>query len=131
MRPDQFVGWTLLQTSAVTSIVGSAGNVYYGMRKIGSPMPSINFYDNNGLRGRGLNSPIFSLNCRATTASATRNLADLVLNLFDGSSGTGVYGTNNNFDAFRCSYVRDSGLIPEPDNSGYNITIDIRIITNL
>jgi hypothetical protein len=55
-------------------------------------------------------------------------LARLVLDLFTGSTGTGVFGIMNNFEISRASLANDGGLIPEPEDGIYNAPIDIRIV---
>jgi hypothetical protein len=130
MKPDQFIGWTLLNSTAVTGITST--RVTYGLRPIGSILPAINFYDVGGLsRFDGVSSAVFSINCRATTARAARDLADIVLSLFAGSDARGTTGTGNTFAADRVSLVNDGGLIPEPDDSCFNVPIDIRVVSNL
>lgn len=130
MKPDQFIGWTLLNTTAVTNITST--RVTYGLRPIGTVLPAINFYDIGGLsRFNGISSAVFSINCRATTARAARDLADIVLSLFIGSDARGTTGTGNTFGASRVSLVNDGGLIPEPDDSCFNVPIDVRVVSNL
>jgi hypothetical protein len=126
MRPDQFIGWTLLQSTAVTGITST--RVWYGLRPNGDTLPAINFYDVGGPgRFNGLNRPVFSINCRAATAGAARALADTVLSLFIGDDGK--YGDGNGFAAARVSLVNDGGLIPEDD--AYNVPIDVRVISTI
>ena len=130
MKPDQFIGWTLLNSTAVTTITST--RITYGLRTIGSVFPAINFYDVGGLsRSQGMSSMVFSINCRAVTARAARDLADIVLSLFTGTDATGTTGTGSTFGASRVSLVNDGGLIPEPDDSCFNVPIDIRVVSNL
>ena len=130
MTADQFVGWTLLNTSAVTAITST--RVVYGLRPIGTTLPAINYYDLSGAgRGNGIEAPVFSINCRAATARAARDLADIVLDLFIGGDAMGNYGVNNGFAAARVSLVNAGGLIPEPEGTCFNVPIDIRVVTTL
>lgn len=130
MTADQFIGETLLNTTAVTAITSS--RVFYGMRPIGTTLPAVNYYDLAGAgRGRGIESPVFSINCRAATPRAARDLADIVLDTFIGSDAMGNYGVNNGFAAARVSLANAGGLISEPDGSCYNVPIDIRVVTTL
>jgi hypothetical protein len=130
MKPDQFIGWTLLNTSAITAITST--RVTYGLRPIGSILPALNFSDVGGLsRFDGVSSAVFSINCRATTARAARDLADIVITLFTGSEARGTTGDGNTFAAGRVSLVNDGGLIPEPDDTCFNVPIDIRVVSNL
>lgn len=130
MKAWQVIGWTLLQTTAITSIVSASTSVSYGLRPIGSTLPAINYYEVGGMsRVSGLGVQRYSINCRATSASTARTLGDLVIDLFAGTSGTGVYGVQNNtFEISRASLENDGGLIPEPDNNCYNVPIDIQIV---
>lgn len=126
MKPYQMIGWTLLQTSAVTNIVST--RVYHGLRPEGTAVPSINYYElGGGVRANGIEIQSFSINCRASTAGAARNLARSVLDLFTGTSGTGIYGTQNGFDIARASLRNDNGLVPETTDNVYNAPIDIAV----
>jgi hypothetical protein len=127
MKPHQTIGWTLLQTSSITAIVGSKVN--HGLRPVGTAVPSINYYELGGYsRRNGIESTVFSINCRADTADAARNLARLVLDTFHGTQGMGVQGTQNSFTVARSSLENDGGLIPEPEDGIYNAPIDIRFV---
>jgi len=120
------IGWTLLQTSAVTNIVST--RVYHGLRPEGTAVPPINYYElGGGVRANGIEIQSFSINCRASTAGAARNLARSVLDLFTGTSGTGIYGTQNGFDIARASLRNDNGLVPEITDNVYNAPIDIAV----
>ena len=126
MKPYQMIGWTLLQASAVTNIVST--RVYHGLRPEGTAVPSINYYGlGGGVRANGIEIQSFSINCRASTAGAARNLARSVLDLFTGTSGTGIYGTQNGFDIARASLRNDNGLVPETTDNVYNAPIDIAV----
>lgn len=127
MKPYQAIGWSLIQSTAISAIVSSRIN--HGMRPIGTLVPSINYYEIGGSsRANGHESIVYSINCRASTASAARNLAYLVLDMFSGSSGTGIYGSINGFTISRGGLENDGGIIPEPDDGIYNAPIDIRIV---
>ena len=125
MRPDQAIGNLLYTCSAVTAITTL---ITHGIRASGTAVPAINFYQLGGTsRFNGVESPIFSINCRATDAGVARGLGDSIVDLFGGTSGTGIYGTSSTFSIARGSVVRDNGLIPEPDSGIYNASIDVRI----
>lgn len=128
MKPYQAIGWTLLNTTAITAIVGSRVN--HGMRPVGTAVPSINYYQVGGDgRSNGHESVVYSINCRSDTPAGARDLAFLVLDLFAGSSGTGINGYQNSaFVISRASLENDGGLIPEPEDEIYNAPIDIRIV---
>jgi hypothetical protein len=83
-------------------------------------------------RNNGIESVPFSINCRAVTADTAINLAYKVVDLFHGSSGTGIYGmagtAGNSFSVARASLRNMQGLIPEPDNSCFNCPVDILLV---
>lgn len=128
MKPYQTIGYSLLNTTAITAIVSTRVN--HGLRPEGTVVPSINYYEiGGGTRNNGIESTAYSINCRAATPAGARDLARLVLDLFTGSSGTGVYGyENSTFEVSRASLQNDGGLIPEPEDGIYNAPIDIRIV---
>ena len=127
MKPYQAIGWTLLNATAITAIVGTRVN--HGLRPQGTVMPCINYYEvGNVQRENGFERVTYSINCRANTAAEARDLARLVINLFHGASSTGTYGTSNGFDISRASLQNDAGLIPEPDDNIFNAPVDILIV---
>lgn len=127
MKPYQAIGWTLLNTSAIASITTT---VNHGLRPVSTSVPSINYYELGGAsRFNGMESQVYSINCRDDSAGGARDLARLVLDVFTGSSGTGIYGyQNSTFEVTRASLENDGGLIPEPEDNIYNAPIDIRIV---
>jgi hypothetical protein len=128
MKPYQAIGWTLLNTTSITAIVGSRIN--HGLRPVGTAVPSINYYELGGAtRTYGTEGVVFSINCRSTTPGGARDLARLVMDTFAGSDGTGVYGfQNSSFNVYRASLQNDGGLIPEPEDNIYNAPVDIRVV---
>jgi len=133
VKPYQAVGWLLNQSSAVT-VFTTANRITHGMRpqvSSLSSLPCINYYELPGGRKNGMGAVSFSINCRAVTADTAMNLAEKVTDLFDGSSGTGVYGNagtaGNMFSVARVSLRNNNGLIPEPDSSCYNVPVDILV----
>lgn len=126
MSPSELVGWTLNNTSAITAITGT--RIYHGLRPQETTTPCVNFFQlGGGFWQYGIEVVAFSVNCRAQTAEAARDLARLVVYAFHGSAGTGLYGTSNSFDVARSSLLADQGLIPEPDDGVYNAPVDIRV----
>ena len=134
MTPYEMVGWTLLDASAVTAIVGvaSAQTVTHGLRPRNSAVPCINYYAvGGGSRFNGIERQTISISCRADTPAGARDLNRVVTTVFAGAQGTGTYGTNNGFDVARASLKADQGLIPEDMVDGktiYNAPVDIDII---
>jgi len=127
VRPDQFIGKTLYDTTAISDIVGT--RVYHGLRPKGTTLPAINYFMlGGGTRENGIETQVYTINCRATDPGTARNLAREVVDLFAGTSGTAIYGTINGFDVSRAVLRADQGLIPEPDDETYNAPVDIQII---
>ena len=127
MRPDQVVGWSLNQTSAITAITST--RIYFGTRPATTVVPSINYFEvSGGKRSNGFESLPYSINCRATTASVAMQLARLVADLFHGTSSTGIYGSQNGFEITRCSLKQNQGLIWESADQLYNAPVDIQMV---
>lgn len=138
MTSFEAIGFILNQTSSITALCGAStqSRIFHGSRPGASglsALPCLNYYEMGGMsRKNGLGSQTFTINCRDTTAGGARNLANKVIDLFHGSSGTGVYGTFTNgaetFDVARSSLVNDSGLIEEPDSDCYNVPLDVLFV---
>lgn len=133
MKPHEAIGYTLLHSSAITSVVSN--RVFYGLRpqspssSVLTALPAINFYELAGGReiwGTGIKT--VSINCRAFTAQTAITLASAVTKLFNGTSGTGITGTENGFNIARVHMKADGGLIPESDTGVYNAPVDILIV---
>ena len=94
MMPYEAIGYMLINSSAISAITSTRVN--HGLRPKGTDVPCINYYEVGGTtRFSGIETAIYSINCRAETPAAARDLARLVLDLFVGSSSTGTYGTQN------------------------------------
>ena len=132
MRPDQAVGWTLNQTSAITAIVSS--RIFFGNR-LGNGtagtiiLPAINYFELPGTRRyNGFEFATFTFNCRATAASVAVQLSRLIIDLFHGTSSTGMYGSQNGFEITRSSLKYNQGLVYESDDMIYNAPVDILMV---
>ncbi len=130
MKAYQAIGYTLLNTTSITTIVGSgtAGRVYHGDRALATTLPCINYYELTNSRLYGMGNTVYTINCRAGTASEARNLAESVITAFAGADGQGQQGTMNGFDFGRISLQSDNGTISESDGKAFNCPIDIRIV---
>lgn len=130
MNGAQAIGTALLSTTAITAIVGAgtAGRVYHGLRPANSIVPSINYFKIGGITRYGITSEKYSINCRASTATAAVNLAKQVDILFGGIEGMSTYSDWSGFDIVRASTQQDQGLIPEPADGVFNAPIDIQIV---
>jgi len=126
MRDYEAIGFMLLNCTSISSITS---NIYHGLTPKGLDFPVITYFQmsGGGLRN-GISSKIFSITARAETASETRNLGDEIVELFGGTSGTGIYGTSSSFSIARCSVVRDGGLIPDPSAGCFASPIDVRLV---
>jgi len=126
----QCIGYLMLQTSALTNIVST--RIYNGNKPTTATVPSINYYElSGGQRRWGFERVSYSINCRAATAETALALARNVDELFNGTSGTGMYGYTSSGSAFeitRASTRQRQGLIPEPDDGLYNAPVDIFIV---
>lgn len=133
MKAHEVIGLSLLSTTAVTAIigVGTAGRAYHGLRPSNSTLPAINYFKLSGNRFYGMESEVYSINCRATTAAVAMELARQVKDLWEGSEGMTTYGTWGTaptaFDISRAS-ITDQGLIPEPDEITFNAVLDLQIV---
>ena len=64
----------------------------------------------------------------AATAATALQMAREVVNLFHGTSGTGIYGYQTGFEITRASLATEQGLVPEPEDRLYNAPVDIRVV---
>jgi len=130
MVDHQFIGYTLLQTTAITAITST--RIYHGLRPQSSSissLPCINFFQmSGGGKDNGIKSATFSINCRAVDPAAARSLSGAVADVFGGSFGTGVYGESSSFSVARSSVVRDGGLLPEIESGCFNAPVDVMIV---
>lgn len=131
MKPYEALGWWLLNTTAVTAITST--RVYHGLRpQGGDTLPAINYYElGAGQVSGGIESQPFSVNCRAETPAAARDLARVVVDTLVGTSRTGIYGTGNGFDIARASLQADQGLIPEQEGDLFNAPVDVTLVYDL
>lgn len=130
MKDHQFIGYTLLNTSAISALVST--RVYHGSRpKVSqiSELPAIDFYQlPGGRKNMGTVSRTFTVNCRATSPAVARQLGDAVVDLFGGTSGTGMYGYSSSFSVARASIARDNGTIVDDDSETFFVPIDVLIV---
>ena len=127
MTPEEFVGYQLYNTTAISAIVST--RVWHGLRPVADTLPSINYYQvGGGLRDWGFERATFSISCRAVTPAGARDLARLVMTSFGDTSGTGTHGVVNDFEVARASMRSDGGLIPEPEGDAYNSPVDIQLV---
>jgi len=130
LKPYEFIGYALNSTTAITVLVGASteSRITFGDRaqsKLLATLPAINYFDlPGGTRQNGIISKTYQVNCRAATIEGARQLAELVIDVFSGSSGTGMFGTLDDFDA-RTFVLRDNGALVEPQSDSYNASIDV------
>lgn len=129
MTPSQVLGWTMLQTTSITSITST--RVWDGDRPENDTLPSINYYEiAGGTRSFGIESIPYSINCRAVTKETAILLARKVVDLFHGTSSTGIYAyQNSSFEISRCSLKWLHGAIhEEEEGSIWNAPVDIQLV---
>lgn len=127
MTPYEAVGYAMAQTTTITAIVSTRVN--HGLRPDGTTTPCINYYEVGPVqRFSGMESAVYSINCRAEDPDQARDLARLVIDLFHGADSTGTHGVQNGFTVSRASLRNDAGLIPEPDDDIYNAPVDITLV---
>jgi hypothetical protein len=135
MKPGQFLCYTMLQTTAITSIVST--RVIDGpipQSTVLSALPAINVTEQPGGNERnGIGEKTFTINSRALTKNASEDLSREIIKLFNGLSGSGKYGSMNGFDIARIS-LRDNGiggLIYEDSTGYFNYPVDIFLVYSL
>lgn len=127
MTAYEAIGWTLINSTAVSAITGTT-NIWHGLRPKATDKPCINYFELGTTRRYGWESAVYSINCRSATAGGARDLARVVVDAFAGTSGTGMQGINNGFAVSQTSLANDAGLIPEPGDDTFNAPVDVRIV---
>ncbi len=127
MKPYQVIGWSMINATAITALV-TANSITHGLRPRDSELTSINYYELPGTRSRGFETTPFSINCRANDSDVASDIAREVVELFNGSAQTGIYGTQNGFEISRGSVSLVDGLIPEPTDDIYNAPVTVTIV---
>jgi hypothetical protein len=128
------VGQLLNASTALTTIVST--RIYNGLRPGLAPpatgLSCINYFELSGGQNiYGFQRVGYSINCRAVTAETALQMAKIVDEIFNGSSGTGIYGyasSGSGFEISRAFTQRRQGLIPEPDEGLYNAPVDVFIV---
>ena len=129
MTAGQFIGYAILQTSAITSLLAtSTASVWHGMRPKSTLLPSVNYFALPGQRFNGFESVPWSVNCRAQTIEAAMAIQRAVGNLFSGTASTGIYGAMNGFSIGRGSVPTVNGVIPEPEDNVFNAPLTVTIV---
>jgi len=127
MKPYQAIGWTLNQTTAITAITST--RIYHGNRPENTGLPCINYFESGiGIRQNGYETQDYTVNCRAQDPGEALDLAREVVDLFHGTSSTGIYGTQNGFDIMRAFLSGMPGVLPEPEDSIYNAPVTITMV---
>jgi hypothetical protein len=130
MTAGQSIAVILNSVTAITAIVST--RIYNGNRPTGTVVPCINYYELSGGKNKYSEQSVsYSINCRATTAETALTLARLVDETFNGTSGSGMYGTASSGSVFsinRSWTIQRQGLLPEPDDGIYNAPVDIHVI---
>ena len=126
-QPYEAMQYVLKNGTAVSALVGA--RIWHAFQPRGSAMPSLTFYEVGApRRAMAIESQDFSVNCRATTIGAAMDLSRAVVDLFHGTSSTGIYGYENGFSIARAFQATGAILIPEPRGSAYNSPVNITIV---
>jgi hypothetical protein len=131
MDATQFVCYTLINTTAITSIV-SATNIVHGLRPSssdGNVTRAINVLKISGNRN-GIKQRTVSINCRAEIDTISEQIQSLVIDTLVGSDGLGKYADVTGFSAYRIALVKEHNTIPETEGAVtlYNSPVDISIV---
>ena len=127
MTSAQAVGWSMIQTTALTVLVSTA-NIYHGLRPENTVVPCINYFEGALTRKNGIEVQFFTVNCRARTAAAAQAISRQVTEIFHGSASTGIYATQNGFDIARAFLDAAPGVIPETEDNLYNSPVIITLV---
>jgi hypothetical protein len=127
MTAAQAVGWSMIQTTALTALVSTA-NIYHGLRPVGTEVPQINYYEGELVRWQGMENQEFTINCRDKTPALAMAISRQVTEIFHGSASTGIYATQNGFDISRAFLDTAVGLLPETEDNLYNAPVIITLI---
>ena len=118
--------WSMKNDAAIIADAGQ--RIFHGLKPKTSTLPNITFFESSDYRRSfGMESQVFVINSRAKTPEAALKLARKVVDLFHGSSSTGIYGTQNGFEISRAWLDTGSGIVPE-GNSVYNAPVFVTII---
>ena len=125
-QPYSMMMWSMKNDAAITADVSQ--RVFHGLKPKTSTFPNITFFESSDYRrSYGMESQVFVINSRAKTPESALKLARKVVDLFHGSSSTGIYATQNGFEVSRAFLDTGSGIVPE-GNSVYNAPVYITII---
>lgn len=117
----------MIKNSAALAARGS-NRTYHALAPESPQLPNYTFWESGGVRRQtGLESQDYVINCRAKSMDDAMDLARLVINLFHGTSSSGIYGTENGFDIARCFLDTGSGIVPEPGGV-YNAPVIITLV---
>jgi hypothetical protein len=123
---QQCIGYSLNQTSAITAITST--RIFHGNRVEGTVYPSINYFSIGNSFKNGLNSEVYSINCRAENIDTSKALGKLVVKLFCGNTFDGTYGLMNSFNILEATLNAPVRTLAEPGDSVFNTPVDIRIV---
>ena len=126
-KPHEAIKALMLATSAVKTKSGN--RIFHGLKPRSPTLPNIAFFENGGpLRFNGMEGQEYTINCRAATFDKALDLSRVVVDLFHGSSSTGIYGTISGFDISRAFQAAPPAVIPESKGSVYNVPVTVSII---
>lgn len=127
MTAAQLMGWSMINTTALTTLVSTA-NIYHGLRPKSTTVPAINYFEGTLTARNGIENQPFVVNCRDVTAAGAMAIAREVMEIYNGSVGTGIYGTQNGFDIGRAFMENAAGVIPETEDNIFNAPVRVILI---
>jgi hypothetical protein len=129
MKDYQFIGYKLLSTTAVTSIVSQ--RIYHGNGPESMTYPAITYFQ-SGYPAMTYQNTIsrrrYQIDCWANSAAGVRDLEQAVTNTMDNASGTFTNSAGSSFDIQATDVMLYGPMIYESGTNLYHQPIDIRLI---
>lgn len=125
MKPYEAIASALTATSTITALIGARHT--HGSRPRDTMFPNLTFYEVGGPTGKnGIESQWYSFGCRAKKIEDALALAREVLQLFHGSSSTGISGHQSGFEARGHQQGSPGVIFESPDTC--NVPVDIMFL---
>lgn len=129
MNIEEFIGYAILNTTAITAYVGSAVASYVLPETSNYALPYIGFYQSGpGERNNGEASDIFTIDSIALTKEQARDIGNQVELLFGGVNAKGIFGDLNNFTIDRCSIIANHGIFYDSAMGCYKNPVEIKLV---
>jgi len=120
----EMIGYTLLNESEITDIVGT--HIYHGQRPEKGD-PCINYFEVSyiPLYNGVIEMPRYQISCRASEPGTAQDLARKICILFHNKKGP--IGTSSVFWLQQAT-VEGKILLPEPETNLYHVPVDVRFV---